>query len=208
MNISEKQTQTRDRILEAAEMLFLQSSYQGLRMNDISLHLGLSRKTLYNHFPGGKRGLWQSCVERRMKDFAARLFAIVNDDRADYVERGGAILDIGRDAVKVFYGPGGLISSGEDEDLFFPELKGKYVEALTRFFNDGKVIGLIRNDLPIRSLSEALMALLKAWGQRGSTLNDGEVKSLPEFVEKVLFTGILTDEGRRQSVRISGGTGS
>lgn len=207
MNINEKQTRTRDRIIEAAEMLFHQYSYQGLRMNDISTHLGLSRKTLYNHFPEGKRGLWQSCVERQMRDFAVRLFSIVNDSSGDYVERGGAILDIGRDAMKVFYGPGGLISSGEDEDLIFPELKAKYVEALSGFFNEGKVNGILRDDLPIRSLSEVLMALLKAWGQRDTTLNDGELKSLPEFVEKVLFNGILTDEGRRQSVRISGGMG-
>lgn len=186
-------------------MLFRQSSYQGLRMNDISNHLGMSRKTLYNHFPEGKRGLWRSCVERQMRVFAARLLDVVSDNGRDYVERGGAILEIGRDAVNVFYGPGGILSSGEDEDLFFPEIRAKYVEALTAFFQEGKVIGLLREDLPVRSLSEVLMALLDSWGQSGSTLNDGELKSLPEFVEKVLFTGILTDEGRRQSVKISGG---
>jgi AcrR family transcriptional regulator len=207
VNALNRQKNTRDRIVEAAEMLFRQHSYKGLRMTDISAHLGLSRKTLYNHFPEGKRGIWKSCVERRMNDFAARLFSIVNDTQSDYVERGGAILAIGREAVSVFYGTEGIISSGEDESLFFPELKSGYVDALTKFFGEGKRIGLLRKDLPVRSLSEVLMSLLKAWGQRGSTLMNGEVQSLPEFVERVLFTGILTDEGRRQSARLAGGRG-
>jgi AcrR family transcriptional regulator len=177
-------------------------------MEELSRHMGLSRKTLYNHFPGGKRDIWQSCIESQMKDFAKRLLTIVNDTGGDYVLRGGAILDIGRDAVGAFYGPEGIISSGEDQNLFFPELNTKFVEALTKFFNEGISNGLLRADLPVRTLSEVVITLLKAWGQRGTTLMDGEIKSLPEFVEKVMFTGILTDEGRRQSVRLAGGRGS
>ncbi|RKX75385.1 MAG: hypothetical protein DRP70_10455 [Spirochaetes bacterium] len=192
----------RERILDAAERLFRQYSYQGLRMQQLSDQLGLSRKTLYNHFPGGKRDIWRSCVEREMLEFAGRLSLIVEDCETDYVERGGRILDIGREAVDLFYGTEGLISSGEDKDYLFPEIKSGYVENLTRFLEEGVRIGLLRKNLPVRSLSEVYMALISAWGQPGSTLGEGEVKSFPEFVETVMFTGMLTEEGTRQSGRL------
>ena len=202
MTTLDRNRKTRVRILDAADRLFRQFSYLGLRMKILADHMGLSRKTLYNHFPGGKREIWKSCIERQMRGFAARLFLIVDDTDRDYVERGGDILNIGSEAVELFYGPDGLISSGEDQELFFPELKSLYVEALARFFGEGVGNGLLRKDLPIRSLSEVMMTLITAWGERGSTLMEGEVKSLPEFVETVMFTGILSDEGLRQSQRL------
>ncbi len=194
--------QTRERILDAADRLFRQFSYQGLRMKTLADHMGLSRKTLYNHFPGGKRDIWKSCIERQMRDFAARLFLIVDDTDRDYVERGGAILDIGREVVELSYGPEGMILSGEDQEFFFSELKSRYVEAFTCFFGEGIRKGLLRKDLPIRSLSEVMVTLIVVWGRRDSTLMEGEVKSLSEFVETVMFTGILSEEGRRQSHRL------
>lgn len=200
-NIERKKT-TAERILDAAERLFRKYSYPGLRMELLSEELGLSRKTLYNHFPEGKREIWTSCIQRRMADFADRLVAIVEDLRGEYVDRGGRILDIGREAVDVFYGPDGLISAGEDRVVFFPEIKTRYIKALTRFFGEGVDKGFLRADLPIRSLSEVLLVLIAAWGQKDSTLALGEVKSLPEFVQKVLFTGILSEAGKLQSVRL------
>jgi hypothetical protein len=137
-----------------------------------------------------------------MAHFADKLVAIVEDINGDYVIRGGRILDIGREAVDVFYGPGGLITAGEDQIEFFPEIKTRYVVALTRFFREGADKGFLRKDLPIRTLSEVLLVLIASWGQKDSTLALGEVKSLPEFVQTVLFTGILSDEGRLQSGRL------
>ncbi len=82
-------------------------------MQQLSDQLGLSRKTLYNHFPGGKRGIWMSCVEREMLDFSDRLSLIVEDHESDYVDRGGRILDIGQEAVDLSNGAEGFISPGE-----------------------------------------------------------------------------------------------
>ena len=172
-------------------------------MQQLSDQLGLSRKTLYNHFPGGKRDIWMSCVEREMLDFSDRLSSIVEDHESDYVDRGGRILDIGQEAVDLFYGAQGLISSREDQEFLFPDLKSAYVKTLTHFFEEGVRIGLLRKNLPVRSLSEVLMALIAAWGETGSTLVEGEVKSIPEFVETVMFAGMLSDEGRRQSGRLT-----
>lgn len=174
----------------------------GMRMMNLAVHMGLSKKTLYNHFPGGKREIWQQCIERRLKRFAHRLLSIVDDMEGDYVDRGRDILNIGREAADVLYGSDGLITSGEESRIFFPELKSRYVRALTRFFDEGVSKGYLRSDLPVRSLAEVLVVLVVKWGDRDSTLSQGEVKSLPEFVEKVMFAGMLTETGLKDSLRI------
>ncbi len=189
----------RGRILDAAVKLFSLFSYSGLKMQKLSDHMGLSRKTLYNHFPGGKREIWLSCVEREMRSFADRIAEIVDDTRGDFVERGVKILDIGQEAVELFYIPEGLISSGADRDYFCPELKASYIRSLCRFLTEGVENGLLRENLPVRSLAEMMMALVTAWGRPESSMMEGELKSLPEFVESLMLTGILSDEGRRRT---------
>jgi len=202
----DRQYRTQTRILDAAENLFRRFSFLGLRMRQIADHVGLSRKTLYNHFPGGKREIWTRCVERRMEEFARRLVDLVGDTRRDYVDRARDILDIGREAVEVFYGPRGMLATHEDEQMVFPELRQRYVDALTRFFQEGTERGYLRPGLPIRSLALSLVVLIAEWGRPGAFLDSGEVKSLPEFVETVLFDGILSDRGRRNVHRLHGGS--
>ena len=208
MNPREQNDETRERILDAAEGLFRRLSFPGMRMAHLSEHMGLSRKTLYNHFPGGKRALWKSCVERRIRFFSACLFDIANDTDRDYLERGRGILDIGREAMAVFYGPDGMVRFGEESDYFLPEVRSRIVGVLSRFFDEGKRRGFIRADLPVRSLSLVLVALIADWGKRDLSLDDGEVDTLPEFVERVMFDGILTEEGRLRIPEIIGGSAS
>ena len=205
MEISERNQRTKVRILDAAEGLFRRFTYLGLRMNQLSEHMGMSRKTLYNHFPGGKRDIWKGCIERRMEIFAGRLFSLVSDTGRDYVDRARDILDIGREALEVFNGPGGLISSNEEEQLFFPDLKKRYILALSAFLEEGASRGYLREDLPIRTLAGSFMVLISEWAKPENLLMDGELKSMPDFVEQVLFNGILSEEGRRNVYRLHGG---
>jgi AcrR family transcriptional regulator len=205
MKIS-RQDETRERILDSAEGLFGRLSFSGMRMRLLSEHMGLSRKTLYNHFPGGKREIWKRCIERRILEYSTRLFSIVDDTKRDYVDRGRDILGIGRDAMAVFYGPGGLVNSGEEGDFVLPEVRGRLVEALTRFFDEGRERGFLRRDLPVRSLSLVLVTLISNWWKHDSSLGEGEVDTLPEFVERVMFEGILSEEGRRRAPEIVGGS--
>lgn len=198
----DRKLETTDLILDAAEGLFSHHSFNGLRMGQISDHLGMSRKTLYNHFPGGKREIWQCCIQRRLDGFAGRLFALTGDTRRDFVERGRDILGIGREAMATFYGPAGLIPTTEDERLFFPDLKKKYVEALTAFFEEGTRLGYLRPGLPLRSLAAALIVLISYWHSPEGLLAGGECESLPEFVETVMFDGILSEEGRQNAHRL------
>ena len=188
---------TRERILNAAEALFRRFSYPGTRMEQLSRRIGITRKTLYNHFPGGKREIWDSCVERRHSMFVERINRAVDDTEGDYIRRGRGILDIAREAMEVFFHPGGLLRGADDQERLIPRFSGHYVNALFRFFGEGVRRGLLRENLPIRTLAEVIMAIIAAWGREGSTLGEGELQSAADFVEMVLLTGILSDRGCR-----------
>ena len=188
---------TKTRILSAAEALFRQFTYAGTRMEQLSRRIGITRKTLYNHFPGGKREIWQSCVDRLHCAFAERIDRAVDDTGSDYIRRGRSILDIAREVMDAFFRPGGLFRGIEDQERLFSKLSRHYVNALLRFFGEGVSLGLLRKNLPIRTLSEVIIAIIAAWDREGSTLGEGELQSVPDFVERVLFTGILSDNGRR-----------
>ena len=188
---------TRERILNAAEVLFRRFSYPGTRMEQLSRRIGITRKTLYNHFPGGKREIWDSCVQRRHSMFVERINRAVDDTEGDYIRRGRGILDIAREAMEVFFHPGGLLRGADDQERLLPRLSGHYVNALFRFFGEGVRRGLLRENLPIRTLAEVIMAIVAAWGREGSTLGEGELQSAADFVERVLLTGILSDRGCR-----------
>jgi AcrR family transcriptional regulator len=202
---SDKQEETRERILDSAEGLIGRLSFPGMSMRALSEHMGVSRKTLYNHFPGGKREIWKGCIERKILEYSSRLLRIVEDTGRDYVERGRDLLDIGREAMAVFYGPGGLTNTGEEERYVIPEVRSRLVEALSHFFDEGRNRGFIRKDLPVLSLSLVLVTLISDWGMRDSCLGEGEVDTLPEFVERVMFDGILSEEGRKRAPEIVGG---
>ncbi len=101
-----------------------------------------------------------------------------------------------------FYGQGGLIPTSEDERMFFPDLKMKYVDALTSFFEEGTRRGYIRRGLPLRSLAGSLIVLISHWHSPEGLLLNGECDSLPEFVETVMFDGILSEEGRKNVHRL------
>ena len=192
----------RTRILDHAESLIRRFSFSGLRLADLSRSAGMSRKTLYNHFPGGKREIWLRVIERRRQSFTDRLVGLTEDTGSDYVERARLILDIGKDAMDTFFGPGGLIPSDEDEELFFPDLKNLYMEAIHRFLQEGTRLGFLRSGLPLKSLAGVLVTLISEWHRDSSLMKGGECLLLPEFVEQVILGGILAPRGRRNLHRL------
>ncbi len=46
----DKERETRDRILSAAEELFMRYGFRTITMDEIAKHLGVSKKTIYQHF--------------------------------------------------------------------------------------------------------------------------------------------------------------
>ncbi len=68
------ETNTADRILDAAEGLFADRGFAGTAVRDIASQVGLNPASLYNHFPG-KAGLYEAVLDRGLRP----IFEIVQD---------------------------------------------------------------------------------------------------------------------------------
>lgn len=62
--IAEEQLNPRQRVLDAAEDLFMQRGYNAIALRDIADALGIKQASLYYHFPGGKEELYVAVAER------------------------------------------------------------------------------------------------------------------------------------------------
>lgn len=79
-SLKERQREERERlILEAGEELILEKGYHETSMDDIAARVGVSKGTVYLHFPG-KEDLILALLERDMRDFAGILDAILASD--------------------------------------------------------------------------------------------------------------------------------
>ena len=55
----------RDVVLESAATLFINKGYKNLTMDEIADYVGITKKTLYNHFPG-KFELMKEAIELKL----------------------------------------------------------------------------------------------------------------------------------------------
>jgi AcrR family transcriptional regulator len=83
----------RDRILEKAQEHFLQYGFSTVTMNEIAGDLGMSKKTVYAHFPS-KEALASEMVKRMHEDISVQIDALVGDDAMDFLEKLKRILQI------------------------------------------------------------------------------------------------------------------
>lgn len=58
----------KDRILQKAEQLFFRVGVKSVTMDDIARELGVSKKTIYQHFPDKDEIVYQTVVQEMVKD--------------------------------------------------------------------------------------------------------------------------------------------
>lgn len=84
MNFDMQQTtNARDRVLDAAETLFLENGYKTVTMQDIADALDIRQASLYYHFPEGKEQLFVAVTERNFERHRAGLTAAFEEAGSD-----------------------------------------------------------------------------------------------------------------------------
>jgi AcrR family transcriptional regulator len=77
--------QAKKNILTRTESLFLKFGFKSITMDDVSRELGISKKTLYQHFVD-KNDLVNQCVENHLLDINAVCDSIVYNKELDAIE--------------------------------------------------------------------------------------------------------------------------
>ena len=195
-----KAASVRQRIVDAARAHFFSHGFRSVTMDDLAAELGISKKTLYAHFPG-KFDLLEavladkfSSVEATLKevtrahphDFPATLHELLAGTQRELGEiKPPFVRDMRQKAPHVF-------KSVERR-------RGALIERhFGKLFVEGQRAGMVRKDVPAKLMIEILLALVQ------SILNPPkmeELRMLPKEgfagILKIVLEGALTAKGRK-----------
>lgn len=85
-------TDTKQRVLDAAEQLFMERGYSAITLRDIAGALDIKQASLYYHFPDGKEQLFIAVVERVFARHRAAIDSAVSQARPNLASQLRAIL--------------------------------------------------------------------------------------------------------------------
>ncbi|MDR3406557.1 MAG: TetR/AcrR family transcriptional regulator [Chthoniobacter sp.] len=191
----------RQRIVAGARRYFFSHGFRGVTMDDLAEELGMSKKTLYAHFPSkmallqivmsDKLSAVEADLERALSEtadsFPARLQALLSCMRFHTEEIGEAyVRDVRREAPELF----ALVQQRRRELIqrFF----GKLIQ-------DGRKAGMIRKDIPAPMMIEMLLGAVDAVVNPAKM---GELELTPKvafnYIITIFLEGVLTNDGRKK----------
>jgi AcrR family transcriptional regulator len=190
----------RQRIVDAARAHFFSHGFRSVTMDDLAEELGISKKTLYAHFPG-KIELLEAVladkfagVEAKLKeatrahphDFPATLHALLANTQRELDEiKPPFVRDMRQKAPHVF--------------KVVERRRAALIErSFGRLFIEGQRAGMVRKDVPARLIIEIMLAMVQA------IMNPPKMEELGMMpkegfsgILKIVLEGALTAKGRK-----------
>ena len=197
---SRKRDPNRQRIVDAARAHFFSHGFRSVTMDDLAEELGVSKKTLYAHFPGkfdlleavladklaGVEATLKEVTRAHPHDFPATLRELLAGTQRELDEiKPPFVRDMRQKAPDVFK----LVERRR------AALIGRY---MGKFFVDGQRLGMVRKDVPAKLIIEILLAMVQ------SIMNPPKIEELGMMpkegytgILKIVLEGALTAKGRK-----------
>ncbi len=188
------------RIVAAARRHFIALGFSRTTMDDLAGELGMSKKTLYAHFPG-KEALISFMLETKIGEVRKGMKALSEDESVPVVERAHRMMAfIVRQMSEV--SPAFLRDLERHHPALYARMESVRAEILPqvwgRLLAQGAAEGLIRRELDPAFVSEMVLTTIQGL-LRPATLDRLELPP-HEVIDRVLtvvFNGILTPAGRK-----------
>jgi AcrR family transcriptional regulator len=190
----------RQRIVEAARAHFFSHGFRSVTMDDLADELGISKKTLYVHFPD-KMALLEAVLADKFARLELKLKQVASEHPNDFSTALHELLASARhelDEIK----PPFVRDMRQKAPHVFKMVERRRGEVIERFFGklftEGQRSGMVRKDFPARLLIEILLGAVQA------VVNPAKIEELgltPQTafasVVKVVLDGVITRKGRR-----------
>jgi AcrR family transcriptional regulator len=190
----------RQRIVDAARAHFFSHGFRSVTMDDLAEELGISKKTLYAHFPG-KIEVLEAVLADKFVGVEAKLAEISRAYPHDFqtaLHELLASMQRELDEIK----PPFVRDMRQKAPQVFKAVERRRSELIERFFGklfvEGQRAGMVRQDLPAKLLIEILLGAVR------ETVNPAKVEELgltPKTafasVVKVILEGVITKKGRK-----------
>src|SRR5438552_17080303 len=155
---------SRQRIVDAARTHFFSHGFRSVTMDDLAEELGISKKTLYAHFPGkidlleavladkfaGVEATLKEVTRAHARDFPAALQELLAGTHRELDEiKPPFVRDMRQKAPEVF----------KVVERRRAALIQRY---FGRFFVEGQRAGMVRKDVPVKLIIEILLAMVQS----------------------------------------------
>jgi AcrR family transcriptional regulator len=196
-----EEVELKERILNKAQEIFFQYGYTRVKMDEIADGLGISKKTLYKFFES-KENLLREIIERLKLNIRTNCDIICDNSSMEFIQKLKTLMSYIAKTSSLLRGP-----LPEDIQKNHPEIwrdvnEHRKKESLAKFaglINEGVASGDFRKDIDQQVI---VLAYVNAVS---SLINPELLSQLPytgnqvfEMLLKIIFEGILTDEGRHK----------
>ena len=197
---SRKRDPNRQRIIDAARIHFFSHGFRSVTMDDLAEELGISKKTLYAHFPG-KFDLLEAVLADKFASVEAALKKVTRAHPRDFPATLQALLAGTQrelDEIK----PPFVRDMRQKAPEVFKVVERRRAALIQRYFGkffiEGQRAGMVRKDVPGKLMIEILLALVQ------SIMNPPKMEELGMMpkegfagILKIILEGALTTKGRK-----------
>ena len=156
---------TRRRILAAARASFFAQGFRSVTMDQLADELGMSKKTLYAHFPS-KTALLEALLQEKFSAVEADLDRVVKESSADFLRGDPSAARMRRSGTPKRFSRRSVRDMQREGAELFKVIEGRRREVIRRYFGkvleDGRREGLLRKDVPVQVVIEILLAAVQA----------------------------------------------
>jgi AcrR family transcriptional regulator len=197
---SRKRDPHRQRIIDAARIHFFSHGFRSVTMDDLAEELGISKKTLYAHFPG-KFDLLEAVLADKLAGVEAKLKEVMRAHPHDFPATlrellAGTHREL--DEIK----PPFVRDMRQKAPHVFKSVERRRAALIERHFGklfiDGQRAGMVRKDVPAKLMIEILLAMVQ------SIMNPPKMEELGMMpkegfagILKIVLEGALTSKGRK-----------
>jgi AcrR family transcriptional regulator len=197
---SQKRDPNRQRIVDAARVHFFNHGFRSVTMDDLAEELGISKKTLYAHFPG-KFDLLEAVLADKLASVEATLKRVTRAHPHDFPATLRELLAGTQRELDEIKPPFVRDMRQKAPDVFkvVERRRAALIERyMGKFFVDGQRLGMVRKDVPAKLIIEILLAMVQA------IMNPAKIEELGMMpkegyagILKVVLEGALTPKGRK-----------
>jgi len=192
----------KERILKGAAKLFYRHGYSGVRVDDIAEFVGITKKTIYNHFPN-KLALIQAVIEINVLDICNTLDEITSDEKGDLnsIDKILRLMSFGFHEV---WASNWIFTidkkNKQAQDLiedFTEFIREKIIEMSGEYLDKGIQEGMFRSDVSKDIFPYIITIIVEGMFQL-NRFPGIKAKGDELFKEamKMIYEGILTSEGK------------
>lgn len=201
---------THERILEGTAELVAHHGYRPGRIEDIADHVGVSVKTIYNHF-GSKQALVLAVIRRNQSILFRRLTEVLDRDDLSFPAKVHAMVEHGiervRQQVPRLVEMLGLDAPGIAQRVL-PGFRRRFIEVLSRLYEQGLAAGAIDPSIDAETMGYSILCLIQ--GHIMVSRNGPQPQSPEQFLRRAIniqLLGVLSPEARSEARALMCGFG-